>query len=338
MCQPRVSVIIPVYNAEKYLDRCIESAVNQTYENIEIILVDDGSVDSSPAICDEWAKKDERLKVIHKVNEGAGLARNSGLDVATGEYVVFIDSDDYIRTETVTKCVAASMGCDADIVLCARADVLPNGDISKKTVYTDKLYYRDSEVLEELFSSLCNHSKGFGLGVVGQMLKMKILKDEKIRFRSERVFLSEDAVFLTEYFSAVRSAKVIPEHLYMCVIHSDSLSNEIKNDFQKKNNLFLKMIMEISESNNYSEKVRNHLKARYLDYALVGAKQIASVKASVNEKRLLLKRLYKDETLMSVINSGALNLVSKASAIFWKLLKGKAFVLCLILLDLKAKK
>ncbi len=93
---PLISVIVPVYNVEKYLDQCIESIVNQTYKNLEIILVDDGSPDNCPAICDEWAKKDSRIKVIHKRNGGGGEARNFGLDISQGEFIGMVDSDDYI--------------------------------------------------------------------------------------------------------------------------------------------------------------------------------------------------------------------------------------------------
>ena len=94
-----ISVIVPVYNVEEYLDRCIESIVNQTYKNLEILLIDDGSTDNSYNICDKWAKKDNRIKVVHKENGGVSSARNVGLDVATGDYIGFVDSDDYISID-----------------------------------------------------------------------------------------------------------------------------------------------------------------------------------------------------------------------------------------------
>lgn len=96
-----ISVIIPIYKVEKYLNRCVESIVNQTYENLEIILVDDGSPDSCPKMCDEWAKKDKRIKVVHKENGGLADARNAGLNVATGEYIYFADSDDWVENDIV---------------------------------------------------------------------------------------------------------------------------------------------------------------------------------------------------------------------------------------------
>ena len=111
-----VTVVLPIYNVEKQLNRCIESVVNQTYKNIEIILVDDGSVDSCPAICDEWAKKDYRIRVIHKQNQGLGMARNTGIENANGEFICFFDSDDFIEPETIEKAYRRAKDENADIV------------------------------------------------------------------------------------------------------------------------------------------------------------------------------------------------------------------------------
>ena len=94
--EPLISVIVPVYKAEQYLDRCVQSIVDQTYKNLEIILVDDGSPDNCPAMCDAWAEKDSRVRVIHKENGGVASARNVGLDNAVGQYISFVDSDDWI--------------------------------------------------------------------------------------------------------------------------------------------------------------------------------------------------------------------------------------------------
>ena len=101
--EPMVSIVVPVYNVEAYLDRCIESLVNQTYKHLEIILVDDGSPDNCPMICEKWAGLDERIKVIHKENAGLGMARNTGLEHATGDYICFFDSDDYVASDTIEK-------------------------------------------------------------------------------------------------------------------------------------------------------------------------------------------------------------------------------------------
>ena len=104
---PLVSVVVPIYNVEAYLDRCISSVVLQTYSNLEIILVDDGSPDRCPQICDDWARRDCRIKVIHKENAGLGMARNTGIEHATGSYVYFLDSDDYMSLRRLKRRCAA---------------------------------------------------------------------------------------------------------------------------------------------------------------------------------------------------------------------------------------
>ncbi len=112
----KISVIVPVYNVEKYLDKCVKSIVNQTYTNLEIILVDDGSPDNCPIMCDKWGKKDNRIKVIHKENGGLSSARNAGLDSASGSYVAFVDSDDWIDTDALEKMLSSAYENNADIV------------------------------------------------------------------------------------------------------------------------------------------------------------------------------------------------------------------------------
>lgn len=126
MKQPLVSVVVPVYNVDRYLDRCVESIVGQTYENLEIILVDDGSSDRSGALCDEWARKDARIEVIHKQNGGLSDARNEGVKVATGDLVGFVDSDDYISIDMYEVLVGLLLEKGADISICGVADVYPD--------------------------------------------------------------------------------------------------------------------------------------------------------------------------------------------------------------------
>ena len=113
-----VSIIVPIYNVEQYLDRCIESLVTQSYINLEIILIDDGSKDTSGDICDLWAQRDKRIRLVHKENGGLSDARNKGLDIATGDIISFIDSDDYISKYFYEKLINIMEQTDSDIVEC----------------------------------------------------------------------------------------------------------------------------------------------------------------------------------------------------------------------------
>ena len=118
MNSPLISVIIPAYNAGQYFNHCIESIVNQTYKNLEIIIIDDGSTDDTPKLCDEWAEKDSRIIVIHKKNGGASSARNSGLDSATGEYITFVDADDYLDLDMYEIMLNELIENNADAARC----------------------------------------------------------------------------------------------------------------------------------------------------------------------------------------------------------------------------
>lgn len=114
----KISVIVPIYKVEDYLHRCVDSIINQTYTNLEIILVDDGSPDNCPMICDEYAEKDSRIRVIHKKNGGLSDARNAGLDIATGEYIMFIDSDDFVDIDIMKSMMQNMIDNNVDMVVC----------------------------------------------------------------------------------------------------------------------------------------------------------------------------------------------------------------------------
>ena len=128
MTQPTISIIVPVYNSEKYLDACIDSILSQSFRDFELILVDDGSKDSSAQICDEYASQDTRVRVIHKANGGVSAARNDGLDIAKGEYITFIDSDDWVERESLST---ISNYRDYDIVFFSHRLVYEGGYISE---------------------------------------------------------------------------------------------------------------------------------------------------------------------------------------------------------------
>ena len=151
---PLVSVIIPVYKVEKYLDRCIESVVNQTYKNLEIILVDDGSPDNCPAMCDTWAERDARIKVIHKKNGGLSDARNVALDIVKGEYVTFVDSDDMILPNAVELFIHTLSQNRCDTVLTAKYISFYKDFDVENAVCDDIQIYNSKEALGIMFCDI----------------------------------------------------------------------------------------------------------------------------------------------------------------------------------------
>ncbi|MBQ8615735.1 MAG: glycosyltransferase, partial [Clostridia bacterium] len=128
----KISIILPVYNVENYLDKCLTSLVNQTYQNLEIILVNDGSPDNSGEVCENWAKKDSRIKVLHKANGGVSSARNFGLDNATGDFIGFIDPDDFVELDMYEKLLNALNSQNATMAMCRYQNVFENSDRIQK--------------------------------------------------------------------------------------------------------------------------------------------------------------------------------------------------------------
>ena len=171
--EPLVSVIVPVYNVEKYLKRCLDSIIEQTYKNIEIILVDDGSTDRSGEICDEYKKRDERIVLVRQKNKGVASARNSGLKKAKGELICFIDPDDFVKKEYVdilTKTIKMNNG---DIAICGYCLVDEDGnDFRKKKKYTGQLStYSQEEAMKELF-----YQKAIDNSLCWRIFKKEVLK------------------------------------------------------------------------------------------------------------------------------------------------------------------
>ena len=194
----KISVIVPIYKVEKYLNKCIDSIINQTYKNLEIILVDDGSPDDCGKICDEYAKKDSRIKVIHKENGGLSSARNSGLDIATGNYIGFVDSDDWIDIDMYETMMKYAISQKADIIRCG-IHIHENGKIFDE-VNSDIDLNKDMDVkIKELIDG------GILQGAAWNKLYKKFFFDD-IRY-DETIFRNEDS--LASYYILKKAKKVI---------------------------------------------------------------------------------------------------------------------------------
>ena len=172
----KISVIFPIYNVEKYLKKSIESVRNQTYENLEIILVDDGSTDNSGKICDKIAKSDERVKVIHKQNGGLATARNTGYQESTGTYLMYIDSDDIVKKDVVKNCVEAIEKEDSDVVIFGYEKVDETGNIIE-TCKWKKATYTNEQMLEKLYNSILEMSFGYAWN---KLYRKSIIDESKI--------------------------------------------------------------------------------------------------------------------------------------------------------------
>lgn len=181
---PVVSIIVPIYNVEKYMNKCVESIVNQSYRNLEILLIDDGSPDRCPQLCDAWAQRDSRIQVIHKANGGLSSARNAGLEVANGDYVLFVDSDDWLDTDAVEALLAGIEAQHADI--CACGFYIEHLDAEGQTAETTAFIYHKPDivlnyVLDKIRPEVCN--KLYRRAVIGTLRF-----DETVRYAEDILF------------------------------------------------------------------------------------------------------------------------------------------------------
>lgn len=191
----KVSVIVPVYNAEKYLGECVDSILAQTLRDIEVILVDDGSTDTSSSICDAYAEKDSRVQVIHKANGRAASARNAGLKIAQGEYIAFVDSDDWIAPEMYEKMLAAG----ADVCLCDYLRFQGEKEFPFTQSNIREGFYDKEQIRKEVYPHLVMDGIEYPITISNWalLIRRKIIAENQLSYR-EDIHVSEDAPFGSE--------------------------------------------------------------------------------------------------------------------------------------------
>lgn len=215
---PKISIIVPVYNTEKYLDRCIYSILSQTYTNFELLLIDDGSTDSSGAKCDKYAEQDSRVRVFHKANGGVSSARNMGLDNAKGEWICFVDSDDWIELQAMS---ILSKNADSDLVI-ASMKFEQSGHIGNFPVL-GKIEYK------RLFDLLSDNIDHYSVSSpCSKFYKRNIIQENQIRFH-ENLCFGEDSLFVKKYLLNVDSMICVKDLYY----HYQDIGDDIYHKYSK---------------------------------------------------------------------------------------------------------
>ena len=303
--KPLVSIIVPIFNVEKYLEKCLDTLIGQTYENIEIILIDDGSTDKSAEICDKYALKDKRVRVIHKINGGVSAARNDALQQANGQLIMFVDSDDWINSETCETAVSTMQESGADVVMWTYISE-NNGNQSPKIIFGSDTIFEGTNVKEKL------HRRLFGLTgeelanpeladslcpVWGKLYKKELILDNNISFVDlSEIGTYEDGVFNIEVFSQVEKAV----YLNKCFYHyrkenSSSVTSGYRKDlFEKWQHLFDLMQEYIAENNlpsDYQAALNNRIALSIVGLRL----NIMSCDCSATKKIRMIKEIIKSE-------------------------------------------
>lgn len=337
-----VSVVLPIYNVEKYLNRCIESVVRQTYKKIEIILVDDGSPDGCPQKCDDWAKRDGRIKVVHKKNAGLGYARNTGIDNASGEYICFFDSDDYIADDTIEKAYEAVKKENADIGIFGFSTVDKNGNVTNVIAPKTKCQkYVGENVLTTFLPDLISWNPDNGVATDLRMsawtalYSMELIQRNSWRFVSEREIISEDVYSLLDLYRDVKTVVVIPEAFYFYCENETSLTHSYKKDRYNRIKHFYEACIDKCDQLEYSKEVKRRMAYPFMANSIAAMKMIAGSDLSDGEKKKMIGSIVYDETMQHVVYQMNLKRESFTRKILFLSIKYKMTGLCYCLIKAK---
>ncbi len=293
--KPKVSIIVPTYNVEMYLDRCISSLVNQTLREIEIILVDDESPDRCPQMCDAWAMVDSRIKVLHKKNEGLGFARNSGLEIATGEFVTFLDSDDYVEKETYETLYKEAVLKELDVCYFKHRRFSDKGKFIDVVADKKAYYFSGKDEVDSFLLNLIgkdplkSNQSFFSMSVCMGIFRLKAIKNSGVKFVSERTVASEDLIFDIDFLPYVRNIGVLPNVFYNYFINPSSISSSFS---EAKYQRMIKLLEVVKDNltKNYSwKKIKNHYYSQQLRIIKIFMKYESKSECGILEKMAKIK-------------------------------------------------
>lgn len=304
-----LSVIVPVYNVEDYLHKCIDSIINQTFTELEIILVNDGSTDGSPQICDEYAKKDLRIKVIHQRNAGVSVARNNGINAATGDYITFVDSDDWLEcTMYENMCNITKSEQSTDIVMCDFKTVKHNKE-DEISANIRKGFYSKSQIITELYPTLLV-TEDFGripiISVWACLFKRSLIVGQNISFDALLMY-SEDYLFMADVMIHANSFYYLKDHyFYNYLQYEESRSKKFQPDWWENLvhlNKKLEKILKDNQDYNFTRQIKLQLlhsvllvlNGIYHDPGMNDQHKISAIRSILRQKEL--KRLFSNLNL-----------------------------------------
>lgn len=301
---PKVSIIVPIYNVEKYLDRCMQSLINQTLEDIEIIMVNDGSPDKCPEMCDNYAKKDSRIKVIHKQNAGLGYARNSGLKIALGEYIAFVDSDDYIDLNMYETLYQYASLKNLDVIYCGfRKEFEPNKylNISECNSYTEYIGDTIKKIIPDFIASPPHMRQEYihDMSVWHSIYRKDIIVQNDIKFISERDYVSEDIPFQIDFLKHCNRISFIPDIMYFYCYNQGSLTKSFNiGKFDKVKALYKLLSQKVMGCQNGELRV----KRLFIGYIRAMLRLIVSTPINKKLKKEYFKHIINDQIWNEIKN------------------------------------
>lgn len=298
-----ISVIVPIYKVEKYVNQCVDSIINQTYKNLEIILVDDGSPDNCPNICDDYARADSRIKVVHKKNGGLMSARQAGLKAATGDYVGFVDGDDYIKENMYEKFADAIEKYNPDMALCEFWFSYPDKNEGSSQKLT-RQYFNKPQLEKEVYPTMLFKDKFYSFGINpccwSKVFKKKLLEDNLYKVTPE-IKIGEDAAFTYPCLLDADSIAYIDDYLYYYRINPQSMTKSYDENYH--NTILIPYDILKEKFSEYDSEILNQLNY-FLIYLFNGVvRNEASPKSqkSLKEKLDIYKMFISGSDIVSAV-------------------------------------
>ncbi len=340
--QPKVSVIIPCYKVEAYLDKCVESVLAQTLQDFEIILVDDESPDRVPEMCDAWAARDERIRVIHKKNAGLGMACNSGLEVARGKYVAFLDSDDWVDAEMYQSLYDAAERYQAQMVFTGLRRVDASGRETGRLAHkAEFMLCRGREEVGQLACDMVAAAPHITLERDLQMSAKvvlylrEVIERHHIRFVSEREVMSEDLHFNLCAMAHSDCACVLPLYFYNYRINENSITRQINYCLFDSIKYLYEYTRQECLAWPWNEAIQSRIHRMFIGYVRNYFRAVARSKANFSLKRRTICQILNDDVWGSVWKSYPVKSLPLKHRLFIRLVKLKLSTFLYLILKLK---
>ena len=334
-----ISVIVPVYNVEELLPRCVESILAQTKENIEIILVNDGATDSSGAVCDTYAKKDQRIKVIHKPNGGLTSAWKAGAEAAQGAYLGFVDSDDWIDADMYERMWESAVKYDSDVVVCGLVFDYEDPSMEKRQEISDfqKEFY-DRKELEAVFPTLINDGRFFGRTLQpARVTKLyrRALVEKNMSLCHESVSVGEDMQLTLPALLDAKSMSVVKEfYPYHYWFNQNSMTGKFDPNYLDKIKVMEKRLKEISDLKgvfDFKPQITND----FLGLAVIGLKNgVIRNKEGMKSALSIIKKYCNDEAVREALKNHTMDKLPISIKVFLMLMKTKQTRICYLICKL----
>lgn len=300
--QPLVSVIVPVYNVEQYIDRTMNSLLNQTIKDIEFILVDDESPDNCPQICNKYAEMYKNIKVIHKKNAGLGMACNSGIEVATGEYIAFCDSDDYVDIDMYESMYNAAMKYGADAVFTGIKTVNQDGNLKLMNSFSSLRIINDKNAINDFSMDMIaskpedSNERYIAMSAKIVLYKKEIIDNNKLRFVSERDLMSEDLIWNIDFLNHANCIITLPNAYYYYYSNTNSLSKKVRKDrFGYFKSLRVELNKKCLEFYKMPIETKNRIDKLFIGYCRYYIGNIIKSNLPLKEKKYIVSLICKDK-------------------------------------------